>query len=645
MFDALVSQSSATPRLHRIAGRKIRVQNTTHSRRGGAAFVRVMQWCSEHRFSFCRSAVLLSFVTTRLCAQAIGGRLWSGDSTTSVGGAIVVARDSLDHEVGRALSDKNGRFFIPVPPQVIQLRIFRIGYRSTSAGPYTVPVGAIVRISLGVNGQAVQLDKLVVSERRTCRARESSSEQTLLLWEEARKALLTTSLTRTQLRPVVTMANYERVVAPGTQTERSLHLTHETGETLRPYASAVSPEVLASKGYVQASEDGTLFRAPDAEVLLSDSFAAGHCFGIEGPTPTHLMALTFAPREQKPGIVDVVGKLWLDVATAELREMEFQYVARNDTLGFAAGGGRMRFAKLPSDGWVISDWSIEVPRIRRSRRFRTVAPSTFGGSDPMRPRVEWADSVEAIYEFGGRVVRVVVNSVSVWRGDVGELEGIATQRGANTPISDAVATLLGTDYRTATDTAGQFRLEDIPTGRYRLEVRSARLASLGLDGVQTFDIKIEIGAPAKARVQFLSPSASLASACGMSDTLVALRGIVVREDGTPANQAQVSTQWLKHVLIDEGEGLAAQHEHASTVTDSVGRFRLCGLPAGRNLRITARMGAARDTATVHIAATEVVHDVRLVVATGTGDTRPPNHEKPPNESGVTRQPDDHRRRR
>src|SRR5690606_25355373 len=58
---------------------------------------------------------------------------------------------------------------------------------------------------------------------------------------------------------------------------------------------------------------------------------------------------------------DIGGVLWLDEASAELRELEYRYhhmpraLARGEYSGFAA------FHRVPGGGWIILRWHIRSP--------------------------------------------------------------------------------------------------------------------------------------------------------------------------------------------------------------------------------------------------------------------------------------------
>jgi hypothetical protein len=86
-------------------------------------------------------------------------------------------------------------------------------------------------------------------------------------------------------------------------------------------------EMLDSAGYVVVDSGATSYFVPDAEVLLSPLFAAGHCFQLEN-APVWAERLDRCPisTDARPtGYARDRGTLWVDRQTAELRVLDFNY--------------------------------------------------------------------------------------------------------------------------------------------------------------------------------------------------------------------------------------------------------------------------------------------------------------------------------
>ncbi|MBW7935406.1 MAG: hypothetical protein H3C62_17720, partial [Gemmatimonadaceae bacterium] len=150
----------------------------------------------------------------------------------------------------------------------------------------------------------------------------------------------------------------------GNRAAREPELQFQEGVTVKPFQS-LRPDSLAKVGYMQEEANSWLYWAPDADVLLSESFAAGHCLGLTAGTGTRAgwIGLTFRPAQFRRGLVDVSGTLWLDRATNELRRMEYQYVGLPVTMQRAEPGGEVEFTRLPDGIWFVSKWEIRMPRM------------------------------------------------------------------------------------------------------------------------------------------------------------------------------------------------------------------------------------------------------------------------------------------
>ena len=111
---------------------------------------------------------------------------------------------------------------------------------------------------------------------------------------------------------------------------------------------------------------GWTYYAPDEAVLLSDQFAATHCFQVvrNNERPGQV-GIEFKPVRGRP-VPDVAGILWVDESTAELRELIFRFVNAGLLERFK-GGGHARFRRVPSGSWIVDDWAIRGPVLEKAR--------------------------------------------------------------------------------------------------------------------------------------------------------------------------------------------------------------------------------------------------------------------------------------
>ncbi len=177
------------------------------------------------------------------------------------------------------------------------------------------------------------------------------------------KALQAAHITGQQRLLRVTLSRYERELDASSGTLNRERTWTVSRTTERPFVSLPAAE-LARYGYVRFERDGgATFFAPDAEVLLSDSFLDSHCFRVvRGDDPT-LVGLSFEPhgRRRSP---DIQGVLWLDRSSAELRHLEFGYTHLPAGLRSNRVGGRLTFERVPSGQWLVRRWWIRMPILR-----------------------------------------------------------------------------------------------------------------------------------------------------------------------------------------------------------------------------------------------------------------------------------------
>src|SRR6202012_2353940 len=100
----------------------------------------------------------------------------------------------------------------------------------------------------------------------------------------------------------------------------------------RPFVASAQPSFFAAVGYmIEGGAQGRVFNAPDADVLLDESFARTHCFRRQSADREHPnqvgVAFSPAPADGRDTIVDVRGTIWLDTAVSQIRSLEFTYTS------------------------------------------------------------------------------------------------------------------------------------------------------------------------------------------------------------------------------------------------------------------------------------------------------------------------------
>jgi hypothetical protein len=344
----------------------------------------------------------LGALSQPLAAQRIRGQVLLPDSATPARGIIVVASDTLGRPLTGVLTSERGDFEMPLPAAGrFDIRALRIGYRPTLLSAVVVGAGETRTIRIVLNGTAVTLAAVTVRGNNVCRLAQDSGQVVATLWEEARKALTASRLASSGGRLLGHWTVYDsvskdplgRVMATGT-------FRSTTGFTEQPFSS-IPADSLAHEGYVQTQADGgQVYFAPDADVLLSESFAELHCFRVEPPPAGHRewVGVGFLPARMRPGITDVAGTLWLDRESAELRLLELRYAPQPREFDAVNTGATIEFLRLATGNWLVNRWAIRTPRATR-----TLASVSLGGRPSAQREVL---SVVAVQVTGGEVTSV-----------------------------------------------------------------------------------------------------------------------------------------------------------------------------------------------------------------------------------------------
>ncbi|MFQ5680368.1 MAG: carboxypeptidase regulatory-like domain-containing protein [Gemmatimonadota bacterium] len=520
-------------------------------------------------------------------AQEVRGVVLEVGSARPIEGAYVSLVDGSGQAASSTLTSGTGAFVLrPFAAGRYRLRVERIGYETWSSEPLEVGAGGTVTRRLEVPVRAVNLAGLEVEIKSRCGPRGQGGVELLRVWEEARKALEVARWTESQGLIEYDLRTWERELDYTT-----LKIDREKARrTQRPGRSAFlsrPAQELADSGYVRRGEDDLYtYYAPDAAVLLSSVFQRDHCFLLalgEGDREGQI-GIQFGPAE-RGRVVDVDGVLWVDAATAELRELNVQY-SDLDLAGLprgTGGGARVVFRRLPTGPWFVRRWWIRMPLLKehRVRLRREVRPYAFkeAGGEVVGLRVPGGESL----------------TLAEWGSVVGRVEdGV---RGG--PLAGAQVHLVGTERLTRTDEAGYFRLEFVPPGRYAVEVRYPHPLLSAISGPQR---PVEVGADQPTSVELsygaewvmahLCPEGSKEKAAGSGALLGEVRDA---ETGTPVPNAVV---WISEVAAPSAD--SAESGMEGFQTDSLGTFLLCELPSSRVEVQASAPGRLSDVVRVEI---------------------------------------------
>ncbi len=369
-----------------------------------------------------RRTVAVAFLALLPVAPAAGqellGTLRSADGTTPAGGVVLVATRAADRVVvGRTVTGDQGVFRLPLPPVEVELRALRIGYRPTLFGRYAVGPGERRRVELRLTDDPIALPTVVSRADGRCAIGDRTGETVATLFEEARKALIASQLTPPEGRPSARVLLEESIQEPDGRIRMRPVRSVRDGLAARPFRSA-PPAQLAALGYSVEERDGTIYYAPDANVLLSEQFAATHCLRLAAADAEHpeRVGLAFEPVGAPRDRVRIRGHFWLDRATLALQRLEFEYVGLPGGLTGPRFGGSIDFVQLPGGLWIEDRWEIRMPQLATGMQASIVA----GGSSTSTTRLE------AVYVTGGRVLSVGSDERMLYRAAEAEAVLAAT---------------------------------------------------------------------------------------------------------------------------------------------------------------------------------------------------------------------------
>lgn len=267
----------------------------------------------------------------------------------------------------RGISNHLGQARLPASaPGTYVVRAERIGLRTAVSAPLELEEGERAVLRLELPPEVISLGAIdVEATGRPCVLRPEEGARTASLWGEARKALDLLEFTQEEGIYRYLVLTRESILDPMDLRTRDEAWDAAWYEGAVPFDSQPA-EDLARNGFIQTTDDGTFFYAPDASVLLSDPFLDAHCFRVlpGHPDEPGLIGLGFEPVPTHPAPA-LNGALWLDSATAELRFAEFRYT---DVPGPPDDRvrGRVEFDRLPEGTWIVRRWWIRAPAVHTS---------------------------------------------------------------------------------------------------------------------------------------------------------------------------------------------------------------------------------------------------------------------------------------
>ncbi len=165
---------------------------------------------------------------------------------------------------------------------------------------------------------------------------------------------------------------------------------------------------------------------------------------------------------------------------------------------------------------------------------------------------------------------------------------------ARGPMEGARVVIEGLPQIATTDRRGRFVLPDVPEGSYLLTFFHPALDSARLSAPA---YRVTVPAEGLRNLQLATPSFATTSRflCGTtldSASTIVLGRVRAAEDGRPLAGATAQVSWWE--MNFGGAGGARQIDRTMTVdADSLGEFRLCGVPTDVDLTMTVSVGSHR----------------------------------------------------
>lgn len=539
-----------------------------------------------------RTTSLLLAVTTACvlsvragAGQTVLARVSAGEAATPVQGALVHLLDADGLTVASRLSDDSGRaLFVGLVAGTYRLRAEMIGMASAETDLFPVDAGVSVPVDVGMESSPIQLDGIEVAAGERCRVRPEEGLAVARVWDEARKALAAAAFTDRAERYRYRTMRYERDLERDTRVVLREERSRQEGYMRTPFESRPAEDLVAN-GFVQPSEGGTTYYAPDAHALLSDDFLDTHCFRLERgrAEADGLVGLAFEPTARR-GVPDIAGTLWLDPGTSELRWLEYRYehlahldpdVWSNDI------GGYVEFRRMPEGTWIVPEWWIRMPRVA------------------MQTDVEGRrrQLLQGFRQTGGVLLEVRAGGRTLAGSETGGIEGVVLDSLAASPLSGARVGVVGSNQTVFTDAEGRFRISGLPAGTYRVRIVHPELEAFGH---QPEPVVQEVFGGEMAYLEHRMPSVGdvLFEQCRgeerTGDTAIVVG--TVREAGTgrPVPGATVRARWIRArmtgVHTPEAELTGWDDLGLEATADERGFYRLCAVPRVRAVAIGAFYG-------------------------------------------------------
>lgn len=473
-----------------------------------------------------------------------------------------------------ALTNDQGEYAIRAPePGQYRVSAKRIGVQRQESEVFTLAAGETRRVDLALATVLYTLPEVRVAAGTMCVPRPDQASRIASLWDEARTALTATQVSLRDRLFRAHLSRYVRELDPRNLRVMTESRSEMRGVMDRPFYS-LSGDSLSKVGYWFTDRQGVRnYFAPDAAVLISKAFERDHCFSL-APTSRDrrgLVGLAFEPAPSRR-LGGILGTIWLEDRTFHLRQVDFRYTSEG-LVDNSRAGGEIHFARLPNGAWIVRKWFIRMPSYGRA------STGIVGVEGPI-PSVVVRPSDFLLLEEGGDVYAEglrLFEHPAVITGTVADSLG--------RPLPNATVRLSATPFRTAADSAGAFRFDSLPAGRFTIVAEHPDYAALG-SSVDDAVVETAEGATRQVRLRGINSTEIATRLCGgkRPERGRATLRIILADSTTSAPLAGVPVRlrWATGVAAT-ARATSEQEEQIGAVTDARGAAVFCGLPPGRTL--------------------------------------------------------------
>ncbi len=528
--------------------------------------VRILVVCGVALFT--QWSGVLRAQTTNAQIAELRGVVRDSASGAPIAGAVVMALDADARIVIRTIASERGLYRISRPASVTQLRVVRLGFR-----PATVTLALSNAASTTLNIALVTvpraLEAVDVVAARGCPVRSDRGEAFALL-DQARAGLLAAVVARERQPAQIRVLRYERRLdLDGVEIERQLVSVDSSKNATTSFNAVHSAIDFVDNGFRTGRNGAYTYYGPDADVLLDDRFQRGYCFSLAAADTSRRaqVGLHFAPAGRRSGRVDIDGTLWIDTANRTLNEIEFRYLGLEVLAESFGAGGRIGFRMLPNGAPLIDRWSLRL----------------VGAPDTIVTDAGSSSQSYAIREIGGELAHARWPDGSEWSAPLG-VANVTAVRKDGSPARGVTLNLVGTDYRTTTDSLGRATITQLVPGPYRFAIDDPRLQGIDWQIPTEREFVSRRGSTSLVRVEAPTPEEYVAASCNSGVSQEPNNALLIARVVGSDRQPLGGIKWR----ISESRDSKWRVISENGLTPSSGLVMLCrGIERGALLEIAA----------------------------------------------------------